>query len=541
MTQSLLYADGTPVPPQAANLARLAANIPDATKTAIFGGGTAYRGTSYQSQELSLMRAPHLSADGAAIYERQTLSDRARHIVRNESEAATAVRKSVGMAIGSGWKLQSRPDAQALGITSDQARTLAKKIERVFSSWATDPRFLCDARRQTDFGGLLRLMFGQCRTVGEFGAVMQLRNNVPNGALQTCVNVIDTDRISNPHGKQNTECHRDGFDLDEYGAWYQCHLRRAHIGDFSLSYGQHIWDVIPRESDYGRPIMIYGNSMDRPEQTRGLSPFAPLIETFAMKSKMRRAELQTALINAMMGAFVRSSFDPQAMAQALGFEQTFGSQVQGWQDIRKTYYDNNPAEWEGTRIPVLAPGDSVDLNIAPRQASAFKDFTAILEQGIAGHLDVFVGQINGNYNGLNYSTLRGAFNEVWNSVTVQRSDFRAQAVQPIFLCVLDEAEDRGDFDDLGFSLPPLWDNISAWSRSDWIGPSRGSIDPEKEAKADLIAVRGGLNTRTNALAARGQDIEDHYIQLAAENELKETHGISFETETGDLAPAPPAP
>ena len=522
-------------------MARIAANLPDNKRSALFGGGLAYRGTSSQSQELSLMRAPHLSADGAAIYERQTLSDRARHIIRNESEATTAVRKSVGMVIGSGWKLQSRPDAEALGLNSEQARRLAKRIERIFSAWATDPRFLCDARRQTDFGGLLRVMFGERRIVGEFGAVMQLRHNVPAGAMQTCVNVIDTDRISNPHGQPNTEYHRDGFDLDGYGAWYQCHLRRAHIGDYALSFGQHRWDIIPRESDYGRPIMIYGASMDRPEQTRGLSPFAPLIETFAMKSKMRRAELQTALINAMLGAFVRSSFDPQAMAEALGFDQTFGTKVAGWQDIRKSYYDNNPAEWEGSRIPVLAPGDSVDLNVAPRQASAFKDFTAILEQSMAAHLDVFVGQINGNYNGLNYSTLRGAFNEVWNSVAVQRSDFRVQAVQPIFLCVLDEAEARGDFSDLDFTLPPLWDNLAAWSRSDWIGPSRGSIDPEKEAKADIIAVRGGLNTRTDVLAARGKDIEDHYVQLNEEKQLQDRLDISFETDSGDLLPTQSAP
>lgn len=538
---SLLYADGSQVPPQAANLARLRANFPSDTRSAIFGGGRAYRGTSHQSQELSLMRSPHLSADASAIYERQTLSDRARDLVRNEADASTATRKSVGMVIGSGWKLQSRPDFQALGITRAQSRTLAKSIERIFSAWATDPRFLCDARRETDFGGLLRLMFSERRTVGEFGAVMQVRKNPPKNAMQTCVHVIDTDRISNPNGQINTEFHRDGFDLDEYGAWHQCHLARRHKGDVHIGRHSFQWDIIPRETDYGRPVMVYGKSMDRPEQTRGLSPFAPLIETFAMKSKMRRAELQTALINAMMGAFVRSSFDPEAMATVLGLDQSYATQMQGWQDVRQTYYSHSPAEWNGSRIPVLAPGDSVDLNVAPRQTSAFKDFTAILEQGMAAHLDVFVGQMNGNYNGLNYSTLRGAFNEVWNSVMVQRDDFRCQGVQPIFLCVIDEAEDIGAFDDLGFALPPLWDNPGAWTQSDWIGPSRGNIDPEKEAKADIIAIRGGLKSRTDVLASRGKDIEAHYTQLGEEKTLAEEHGIESETETGDLLPTQSAP
>lgn len=539
MTQTLLYSDGSPVPPQAAALARINANTNAADRTAMFGGGTAFRGTSTGSQELSLMRSPHLSADGAAVYERQTLSDRARDIVRNEPDASTAMRKSVGMVIGAGWKLQAKPDADALGLTKAQARKLGKRIERVFHKWATDPRMLCDARRQTDFGGLLRLMFGERRTVGEFGAVMQLRRNGPNNTLQTCINVIDTDRISSPHGQLNDDHHRDGFDLDEFGAWYQCHVMRHHPGDIGLSTALHTWDTIPRETDYGRPIMIYGRSLDRPEQTRGLSPFAPLIEIFAMKSKMRRAELQTALINAMMGAFVRSGFDPQAMAEVLGMGASFGTQVQGWQDIRGTYYENNPAEWNGTRIPVLAPGDSVDLNVAPRQASAFKDFTSILEQGMAAHLDVFVGQMNGNYNGLNYSTLRGAFNEVWNSVTVQRADFRVQAVQPIYVCVLDEADDNGEFDDLGFDVPPLWDNLAAWTKSDWIGPSRGNIDPEKEAKADIIAVRGGLRTRTDVLASRGKDIEDVYAQMAEEKELAAEHGVTFETTDADVMPSNP--
>jgi len=537
----LIFADGTPIPPQAANLARIKAAMPKDGYSALFGGGRAFRGTSQGSQELSLMRSPHISADGAGIYERQILADRARDLVRNESDAKTATRKSVGMVIGAGWKLQARPDAEALGLTREQARKLGKRIERIFSAWATDPRFLCDARRQTDFGGILRQLFGERRTVGEFGAVMQLRENGPMGAMQTCVNVIDTDRISNPHGRTNDEHHRDGFDLDDYGAWYQCHLQRHHPGDYGISHALRTWDAIPRETDYGRPVMIYGRSMDRPEQTRGLSPFAALIESAAMKSKIRRTELQTALINAMFGAFIRSSFDPQAMSEVLGLGSSFGNSMSSWQDVRHTFYEANPAEWNGTRLPVLAPGDSVDLNVAPRQASAFKDFTAILDQSMAADLGVFVGQMNGDYTGLNYSTLRGAFNEVWNFVTMQRADFRVQAVQPIYICILDEAEDRGDFDDLGFDIPPLWDNLQAWSRSNWVGPSRGHIDPEKEAKADIIAVRGGLSTRTDVLAARGIDIEDHYAQLAEEKQLAEDHDVTFETTDGDLLPTQSAP
>ncbi|WP_427452190.1 phage portal protein [Litorimonas sp. WD9-15] len=502
------------------------------------GHTTNYRGAGSSTQELAVFQAPTLSADAANRFERETLANRARKLVRDEPEARTAVEKSTGMVIGSGWRLQAQPDHRALGITEEEGRELATSIERAFQRWATDPRRLCDLTRRHDFGGLLRIAFSEWKTVGECLAVMNLREAVP-GAFQTAVNLIDTDRLSNPNGAWDSDTMRDGVELDAHGAPIAYHIRRAHPGDISVNaLDSLLWDRVPRESDYGRPVCIHGFTQSRPGQHRGITPLAPVIETFLMMGQYKGAEIQSALINALFGAFVKSGFDPSAVADILGVKQDSGVNLQGYQDVRQNFYDEAPVEFMGVRIPVLMPGDSVDLNTAPRQATAFNVFYRTLMQSVAAAMNVSEGQITGNYTGLNYSTLRGAFNEIWSAVMVQRADFGTQVVMPIYLAVLDEITDRGLID-----LPPgcadLWEAPAAWCRSNWVGPARPQIDPEKAAKANLLNLEGRLTSRSKIYSSNGEDFDEEMAVIAGEEQRMEQLSISSNFREGALAPTNP--
>jgi hypothetical protein len=61
---------------------------------------------------------------------------------------------------------------------------------------------------------------------------------------------------------------------------------------------------------------------------------------------------------------------------------------------------------------------------------------------------------------------------------------------------------------------PRW-----WARSwDW-------VDPEKDAKASLLAIQGGLSTHQAELGARGQDWRETFKQLAEEKKVAEELGL----------------
>lgn len=505
-------------------------------KSAFSGMGSSHRGASSSSQELAMLRTPTLSANAANRWDRSILSDRARHLVRNEATAGTAVRKSVGMGVGSGWRLQSRPDAYGLGISKEDARKLGKQIERAFKCWGDDPRKYGDATRHHNFGGQLRTLWGEWKTVNDVFVAMRYRRGSPS-CFKTAVQILDADRVSNPSGHPDSEFLRDGIALDSFGAETGFHLRRGHPGDYTTGMDHMIWDFVAREDNAGRPIGIHGFRQQRAEESRGVTLFAPLIEHFVMHGKHHRAEIQSALLNAVMGAFVKSGFDPSAIAEVLGTGASQGDSITGIQDARMKIYDDHPVEFDGVRVPILAPGDDFSLNTTPRTASSFQLFNKIFNQLLAASLGLAEGQVSGDYTGLNYSTLRGAYNEVYNDIFVDRADFGDQIVKPVFLCVLEEAIEIGQVA-IPEGCADLWDEPAAWTKSNWVGPARGHIDPEKEAKGDILSIEAGLSSRTRIAAARGQDLEELVAEQAEEQALYEEYKVDPTFRDGALAPTP---
>ena len=56
------------------------------------------------------------------------------------------------------------------------------------------------------------------------------------------------------------------------------------------------------------------------------------------------------------------------------------------------------------------------------------------------------------------------------------------------------------------------------------------IDPEKAAKGAILAIKHGLGTRTGFLAEQGEDVEEVFRELAAEQELAAELGVSIDGE-----------
>ncbi len=68
----------------------------------------------------------------------------------------------------------------------------------------------------------------------------------------------------------------------------------------------------------------------------------------------------------------------------------------------------------------------------------------------------------------------------------------------------------------------LWDIKEAWFNCDWIGPHRKPIDPEKEAKANVINVDRGWKTNQKAsLEGSGSRFSSNIDRLKGEKKLSE--------------------
>ena len=111
------------------------------------------------SQDLGGWHPFGYSADSAISYERDLIRARLHDLVRNDGWISGAVTSFVNAAVGPNFRLSSKPDWRALGITFDQALELGDTIETLWRSFCNDPRHYCDAARRTTMAGQFYLEF----------------------------------------------------------------------------------------------------------------------------------------------------------------------------------------------------------------------------------------------------------------------------------------------------------------------------------------------------------------------------------------------
>ena len=64
----------------------------------------------------------------------------------------------------------------------------------------------------------------------------------------------------------------------------------------------------------------------------------------------------------------------------------------------------------------------------------------------------------------------------------------------------------------------------------WIPQGWQWVDPEKEFKAMLLAIRSGLMSRSEAISAFGYDAEDVDREIAADNQRADDLGLIFDSD-----------
>ena len=510
-------------------------------------GAEAFQGASQVSQSLSSWDPALRDADSAHRFARDPLVSRARDLQRNSPVARSGLEGDLSRVVGANWRLRVKPRHDLLGITRAEARALGRRMEAELWLWANDPHRRCDVRRRLSFAQIRRLARRQKRVDGETLAVMRFKPD--GGRYATCVQMISTDRLMNRDRAQDSPVLRSGVHLSPDGAPIAYDILNAHPNDFYTAGDNRTWITVPRLSETGRPVVIHAFRDEEVDQHRGVTPFAPVLKLFRLTDRYMEAEVASAIIGATIGAFVKSGFDPATVAESLSVSSAADA-GKGWQDHRVDYYRDNPVKFNDVRLPVIMPGDDIVLTNAARDTSPFDGFAKTAFQMSSAALGNIYPEISQNWEGLNFTTLRGAYNMLWDRVAVERSEDKTDFVDPIVYCVIEEGMARGYYDDVMVpGMPDFHDLPAAYLNYEMIGPGQKHLDPVKGTQASLMALDGNLTTLERECADLGLDYEEVLEQRAFERALISELGLpDHDTEAAlsvqapsDLETAPAAP
>lgn len=489
--------------------------LPDSVRPQNKGYGEA--GASWRKKAVKGFNAPSGSPHEDIDFNNYTLRQRARMLYMAAPIATSAIKTNRTNVVGVGLKLKSRIDREVLGLTPEQAEAWQKMTEREFSLWAENKR-ACDATGMNTFYGLQQLaliswlLSGDCIGVLKQYEVDQL---LPY-ALR--VHLIESDRIATPGGcgagtsinyttGKNPDTGNtiyDGVEVDSNGMVVAYHIRSTY--PFEVGAPTTKWArVLAYQEHTGLPNVVHVVECERPDQYRGVSYLAQVIEPLLQLRRYTESELMAAVIESFFTAFIKT----EAPTDDMPFNQV-ESDPPG-EPKGPNEYSMGPGQ-----INVMEPGEDVTFASPTRPAGGFDAFVTAICSQIGAALEIPADLLLKKFNA-SYSASRAALLEAWKAFKMRREWLADDFCRPIYEVWMSEAVARGRIYAPGFFTNPAI--RAAYLGSEWLGPSQGQLDPTKEITAEILACSEGFSTHEQStIRLNGGQWDANVEQLLRENE-----------------------
>lgn len=444
-------------------------------------------------------------------YNNYTLRQRARMLYMAAPIATSAIKTNRTNVIGVGLQLKSRINRDALGMTPAAAEVWQKKTEAEFALWANSKR-ACDATGVNDFYAIQQLAFVSWLLSGDSFVAFKQYEATQLMPYNLRLHVIEADRISTPGGymlsvmtdskTENGNNIYDGVEVDVNGAVVAYHIRNTY--PFQAWSNKTEWQ---RVEAYGKltglPNILQIMDTERPDQYRGVSYLAQVIEPLLQLRRYTESELTAAVVESFFTAFIKTE---SATSENPFNEVVADSEVSD---------DPNEYEMGPGQINIMKPGEEVTFADPKRPGNSFAGFIRSICEQVGAALEIPADLLLKAFDA-SYSASRAALLEAWKAFKMRRVWFTNDFCRPIYEVWMAEAVARGRIQAPGFFTNPTMRN--AYLVSEWIGPSQGQLDPVKEITAEILAVSEGFTTREQStIRLNGGQWEANIEQLAREN------------------------
>jgi lambda family phage portal protein len=395
------------------------------------------------------------------------------------------LRRMRTLGIGSGLTVSPRPDAEALGIDPDAADVFAKSFQREYGMWAdsfsADFDGFCTGFEQQGLVYFNMLLSGDC-----FWMPVWRRPTEAGFPYELSIKLIDADLVRDPSVKGGLDI-EGGVEKDASGQVVAVWVWDRFVND--LSYKQAKCRRVPVYDSRGRRQIYHVVDPERLNQRRGLGRLANVAKHMKQVSRLGDAQLMSALVASYFTVFVKDATG-MGIGPMPNANLDTGDVAKKWDDGSVSLGPGNILTLPGNKDVTLASPNKSDQNF-----NVFFD-TLWAQACAAGGIPV--EQALMRYTS-SYTAARAAANDVWVARLADRQLIVRRFCQPIYTELLIEAILRNRISAPGFFRD--YSNRSAWSKAQWIGSGRGSLNPLDEAKAHELAIKNVLGTHEEIYTA----------------------------------------
>lgn len=449
-----------------------------------------------------------------------TLRQRGRMLYMSQPIATSAIKTNRTNVVGVGLKLNPKIDREFLGLDSRTAEAWQRHVKREFSLWA-DKKNACDATGMNNFYAMQQLALISWLMSGDVFAVRKERKSTTETPYRLRIYLVEADRCSTPgsllgfnlnltegKSKSGNKIY-DGVEVGKDGMVEAYYFRNTH--PYEMTAEETDWTRVKAYGEKtGLPNVIHVMNSERPEQYRGVTYLAQIIEPLLQLRRYTESELAAAVVQSFLTAFILSNANTDLTGNPLSTAEQSGEGQDGER------YDPGEYEMGPGNINVLNPGEDVKFSEPTHPATGFDEFVDAICMQIGAALEIPADLLLKEFNS-SYSASRAALLEAWKSFRMYREWFVDDFCNPVYEIWLSEAVAAGRVEAPGFFTDPLIKK--AWLGCEWIGPSQGQLDPVKEVKAEILAVQNGFTTHEDAtMRLNGGDWNSNVDQLAREYE-----------------------
>ena len=412
----------------------------------------------------------------------ETITARARWLVRNNGYAANAVDAFANHVVGDGIKPSSK--------IADAAKK--EELQKLWLAWTDE----ADAEGLTDFFGLQRRAAREVFLAGE--VFLRIRARRPEDGLTVPMQLQmlpsemlpqDMTRVLPGAGSI-----RQGIEFDGIGRRVAYHFLRRHPGDLTDP------GLIGETVRVPASEVIHILDPVEAGQLRGVSRFAAAVVKLFTLDLYDDAELERKKTAAMFAMFITSPAPETALDPA-----------------------EDDLEVEPGQVVRLDPGEDVTTPSTPDSGSTYEPFQYRTLLQIGAALGVPYGYLTGDTAKGNFSNTRIALVDFRRRVSaLQHSVMVYQLCRAVWTRWMDMAVLAGAID-----LPGYATERRQYLACDWLPTKWDWIDPAKDAAAEILQIEAGLKSRTQAIAERGYDAEQVDREIAAERKREAELGLDF--------------